>query len=839
MTQSILDQKYFDEVFGFLSEEDTINLEEGLFEKLTKNKLRELDLSPAEIVSINKFISIIDRINNRYPFLYLPYFTKLFMEGAYSSEIVHKFNLWSYGSLGYLGENILKFSGKRSKKDIDNALQNNLDKEGWEKNYNFLNKYSEIFSKELSELLNHNFLIAFIILYIINNGRAKIGEIIQNIQSICSTNYQKIPLLSDNDIKNSFLEYITNDIETKIKTILQNLYLQKYLRYESSDSIELYSKYSNILQTILEMLSHFSNGIPYDNFRKKLLKENTLLKSIPKMGAWEKELDNLEKQGKIVRIRTFWRYSPYRDQLFTTANFEQKREELRMQVAAAGKTAFFGRKITPDQFITELEHLDKGTLSDKDDQVTRLAGMVLASSTLPQSPKEDLDIFDFVTDISNYKFTSQQIQAISKINFQITGKIIHIKVMLNEKVDSNVIDSIKKKLPVGHQAVIFTFKKVADKVIRDLPTDHSIQILGKDAILAWSEITPEIPCRVDSIAKIMFGTLRGKIVKVNAIDYETGFASVLAISENEESTVPVGSLKEIWISNCDLREYNDFAKNYEEFLRILRHCSESQIFDKGLFDTVATNVEYIISYYSFEQPKRTISVKPYEELSLFVSETGVQTGENPSGVEWVFKFDNAQTRITLDIHPSDKVVYRPNKTNYDIRQHFRCSCYYWEGITHSFKFCNHMIAALDIMSRKMNCLNQTWMNPMANAISKLLRKFLTLNSLSAMDSLAFSFSSSKIEDFLLYVKNLPCIDWTPDVHSINGVSLEAFRGKILSEFQGDLQLENLFSKVEDMIRHMEQKSVRVISDEIQDEFDREDWRVRFKDDKKKLARLDM
>ena len=58
------------------------------------------------------------------------------------------------------------------------------------------------------------------------------------------------------------------------------------------------------------------------------------------------------------------------------------------------KIPFRGREISPDKFIEELLELEKGDLGDEDDQVTRLAGLVLAESAKLQTPHEDIKEFD-------------------------------------------------------------------------------------------------------------------------------------------------------------------------------------------------------------------------------------------------------------------------------------------------------------------------------------------------------------------------------------------------------------------------------------------------------------
>lgn len=829
MTQSLLDEHYFNEVFGThqtLEQDDIIEQEVGIFENLCKNKLEKLDLSPADIVSVNRFINTVDRINSRYPFVYLPYFLKDYLNGEHSVELIRKYNLWGYGSVQYLTENILKFIGKRVRRNYeDNPLEVNLENIGWGKNYIFLTKNAEIFSEELTDLLNHNILTSLILVHILNNSNTKISEIKNSIEKICETNEDKINLLQDENIKISFYDYLDKKSEDKINSIIEILYFKKYIKYESSDIITVYEKYSNISKLILDLLTEYPNGIPYENFRRKLLKQNTLLKIIPKMEIWEKVLDELKNQKKIVQIKAFWRYSPYRDQLFSYANFEQRAEELRKQVVSAGKTAFFGRKITPEQFISELEQLDKGTLDDKDDQVTRLAGMVLAGSILPQAPKEDLDEFDFTTDISNYNFTPTEIEAMNHLNITLTSNIIHIKVMLNQFVGLSTITRIKEKLPSGHQAVIFTFQEVSKSVKKTLPIDNSITILGKEAILTWSRLRPTIPCRVNSIAKLMYGPMRGKVAKVNSIDYETGIVSISQIPSYEETTVPIGLLSEIWISNCNVREYDDHAKHYEEFLKILAYYSEQNMFETGIFYDTVDSAEYFVSYPGMKPNRKTVELPNVVDTAIFVPKSGVSVGNFASSVTWTFRFKDIRTEITHSITASEDVTYSASNVNTDIRKHFQCSCFYWEGVTHSFKLCNHVITALNFMAKRMNSFNESWMDKKTNVISRLLYRFAILNKFSAIDNAAFSFPDEYFEMFLAYLDKIPCRDWNPNEDEL--ILAKSIKQNLLNQDQNFEEFTKLFSKIDESTKEINKETLREVISTIEYEHESQKRRSRY------------
>ena len=122
---------------------------------------------------------------------------------------------------------------------------------------------------------------------------------------------------------------------------------------------------------------------------------------------------------------------------------EQKVKELESDET---KIPFRGREISPDKFIEELLELEKGDFGGEDDQVTRLAGLVLAESAKLQTPHEDIKEFDFRVDIKNYNFRPEQLERMSKLDFKINSEIIHVKVMLEDILNLKAAVEISKNL---------------------------------------------------------------------------------------------------------------------------------------------------------------------------------------------------------------------------------------------------------------------------------------------------------------------------------------------------------------------------------------------------------
>jgi len=723
MTDSQLDRRYYERAYGLNQQsslQEKTNLDEGFFETLCNKKLEEAKLDPTELVKINKFITIVEKINERYPFLYLPNFIKDFMTGIFSKHLLRKYHLRSYGELNYIKRNILELEAERIK--YVNSLENNLAIPGWDKLYNFIINESQNFYEILLELLNHNLLRAIIILYLLEK-KTEItkNEIIQNIETIFKIYKNQINIFNEKEFEISFNEYLKTNFESKVDAILSSLEEKNYIIRDTSDKdfLLISTQYQDISKKIVEIFERYSEGISQSSFHKILLKELPLLKLTPMVGLWESPLEQLEKNGQVIRKKAFWRYRPFRDQLFTRKYYEKMMKLVHEQIIQQGRKKFCGRRITPEKFIEELIQLEKGSLDAIDDQVTRLAGLVLAESAIIQSPPENFEEFDFAVDISNYDFGPEQLKAMELINLELRSKIIHCKVMINQKVTIDQIRKIKLKLPSNEQAIIFSFENIPTNV-KEIINDKSVQVINKKGIKIWSSITPVIPCRLDAIAKVVYGDLRGKMIKIKSLNYESGLAEVIIIPEMEETNLYIGSLEEISLHESTPNDFNIFSKNYFEFLKIISENSDESNFEKGLLGTKIKKIG-------------TLKKNQSTRTEFFVESIQKTTHEG----KWVIELENN----TVEINPN----------TYGFRNIFHCSCYYWVDIDHSFTFCSHIIAALDRIGIDGKFFDETWNE--GNQITFVLKAFIENNDKLIINKLAAHLDDSQRDILLSYLGN--------------------------------------------------------------------------------------
>ena len=176
---------------------------------------------------------------------------------------------------------------------------------------------------------------------------------------------------------------------------------------------------------------------------------------------------------------------------------------------------------------------------------------MLAESVKIQAPHESIPQFDFSIDITNYHFRDEQIDAMRKLNFKISSNIFHYRVMLAETLTLAKYDDLRSSLPENEQGVVITFEKIPDNVQAKLDVDGIIQIINEEGMQIWVSVTPKIPARVGSVAKLHsdpISKLEKKLVKVNLLNYEDGLASVTVLPDNYEATVLSRSLEEVVLS---------------------------------------------------------------------------------------------------------------------------------------------------------------------------------------------------------------------------------------------------------------------------------------------------
>ena len=629
-----------------------INLENifstEIFEKLTKLK-KDSIIVDSEILKRQNFIELIKRINLKNPFLYIPYFIKDFMGGMASRDLQDKYHILHSMDSKIVTHDILGFKENRYLlRRYENCLELNLKNIHWNDKYLELEDNCKFFKDELDELVFNNALQAGII-FLLMDKELDQSEILQEMSEI--KKYYVRHNFVDNNLVNKFNQILEINLNKRIENILIGLKREGVIKRSEKGSRKLITTFNidKIQKKIIRELVH-DDKLRYTDLRNLISNQFPGLRLIPKFGIFEASWKELEKDGKLAIEYQSSRNNDF--VLFLTKYYDQLEIDIHNIDTEQKKYPFVGRKIDPDQFILELLELDKGDFDDADDQVTRMAGLVLAESVNIQSPHEEIQDFDFTVDLQNYDFRPEQIEAIGKLDFRPhDGKefgILHVKVMIGEKLSFTKYLELKNKIPSNEQGTIITFRKISDQIKNDMKNDSTIQIIDEEGVKTWVSITPQIPARVNSVSKITYdplSKLEHKIVKVNSVFYETGIALVNVFPEMNEVTVLARTLEEIPLFVEDANNFNELADHYSNFLTILFTTSTYDDVIDGIFKNKFND----------------------ESKNLF------------------FKIEFDYNTVELVLNGS---------TKHDI---FNCNCIKYAE--NNLKFCTHLVSTLDYIFR--------------------------------------------------------------------------------------------------------------------------------------------
>lgn len=810
MTNSLLEKYYFEKSFG-LAQEDPVQIDLKLsksnsaFQFLCDSKLSKY-CTPEEIVSRTKFIAVTDRINIRHPFLILCEFIEDFFQGEFSKDLIRKYHITDYTELKYITENMLNLRGNRTKKNIQDAMAQNLSNPTWSRIYRFVKDNSEYFREEQLMLLNNNILKAIILLYLlVSNGRVFKNDLINNIQYIVDELIHVLNILTNQNLLQSFKDYIAHNVSSKISKQISELHEDDIVwEYGDDRVLELNSDYRDIASSIVKILAQYPDGINYSNFCRKMQRINPIVKLVPRTGILEFILGDLENSLTVHRILSYWRYRPYSDILILTSQLEKKAERVKSELWNHGETAFFGRKIQPEEFLKELNLMQKGDFYDKDDQVTRIAGLFLSISSFLELRHEKIPQFDFSLRLLK---NCEVISCLDDI-MKREGQTFHVKIIIGDSIDFKLISKIRVAIPPREKALIITLDHIDPHIWKDLYRDNSIFIFGEKEIISIIRKCEKIPSRVNSICKIMYGDHRGKIVRLDAVDYESRIAVVNIVPDGTELSTGIGSLEEIPLGNTRLSDYENCARNYEQFLHILNQYSDAKAIMKGIVDPKLSHVKCTVD----RADGSGVKTYKFEEKDLSFSSSGIVSAHVNDRVLWEIKTGEYASKLIYPSH--EQLKYDPaylNDASTRIRKIFQCSCMHWEGVTHSFSFCSHMIGALDTMAKYMNCLNDTWMRREGNIVTNLLHRFITLDNSSIIEALAINLPHSNLRKLISYINNLPFLDkdvsYSPELRAND-------RHEIL-DLNDERNLQPLFEQMEQAITRMKKTDVLEISKNLQ------------------------
>jgi hypothetical protein len=647
------------------------------FEDLVSKKLKGID-DIDELVHRRNFVEQIKKIVVKLPFVYLPYFIDDFMCGKDSTELLQKYSIPNYLDLKYIVQNILQLDRERYRlRQYENAFQMNLKIPSWEEKYRLIKNNCGFFKDEIVNLFFDNVLCSYIIILMIDYADMGIrkDEIISKSKTL-SNNYDIFKFVDD-ELKNSFEKVLKTDYESRVNSILFNLISEGVLRRKIGNSQLFIVRFSidKIKHNIISELKLNSGSQKESIIKNNIIMKYPTLKLISGLGVIETAFRELEYE-KLIYIE----YKPhFRNSRFVFLSENYKKIERKLKFLNNKPMKFYGRTITPKDFIDELLELEEGDFTDEDDQVTRIAGLVLAESAKLQAPHEEISGFHFSINIKDYHFRQEQLEAMAKLDFQMHSEIFHCKVMLNEVLTLKKYENLKKLIPPNEQGVVFTFQKIPNNVKQKLATDKTIQIIDEDGVKSWVSITSVIPSRKQSIAHLHFdpmSDLENEIVRVNFIDYEKGIASVSLLPKMTGVTVLISSLEEIKLYEENPLQFNTFANNYYNFLMEIAKFSDPKEFTQAIL---------------------VDKIKNYQR----------------KGNLWKIELENNQTEINLG--------------SYGIRNMFHCSCYHWVNVSHS-TFCKHLVSSLNLICKIGIYYDETWGHTYKNALWRTLNNFREENN---------------------------------------------------------------------------------------------------------------
>ena len=807
MTESLLKKYYFEKSFGLIQKDsESREIDKEQFKRLCDKRLSEYS-PPEELVLRMKFINIVDRINIRHPFLSLEKFLTDYLEGEYSKDLLSKYHITDYIELKYVVEKILMLEGKRIKKDVTGVKEKNLANHEWVKIFNFIISNCKYFHDELMQLINVNILRAVILVYLFNtNQRITTEELKTNIVLIAEEVMPKINLLKEIDIRYPFLNFLQGQISTDIQEILLDLKGANIITISSNNEfIDIDPQCRNVESSITNVLTQYPEGTSYTNLYRKMEKNNALIRFTPRTGILEQTLKEMETSQVVRRISSYWRFRPYSDILILSKELESRAEREREELWSHGETAFFGRDIDSALFLEELKLMNKGDFYDKDDQVTRVAGLFLSLSSFFELRHEKLPQFDF-----SLKLTKDR-QLISCIdNIMKKDQVFHVKVMISESVDLRILSAISEVLPKGENALIINIDSMNPNLLNKLFEHSSVAVFGENEMISIMKKCKKIPCIVNSICKIMYGDHRGKLVRLDGVDYQSRIAAVNILPNEEEMSIGIGSLEEISLGNSKRSDQQYYSENYEKFLSTLSEYCDGDALIKGTSYNKLLSAKCIV-YSEDGSPNRKYDL----QLNNLVSQnSNIPDLSAQSKMKWELKIGEYTCNITYDPR-TDFDHSELDNANLRIRAMFQCNCMHWDGVADSFTFCPHLINSLDLMVRKTGSLGGEWFEE-NNIVARLLHRFITLNNSSSIEAVLSNIHHGKVPKVLSYIESLPCSDKESPYSSELRIKL---RKEIIEGEQQWKSLQMLLAQIESSFFRMQKSEVEEMLSSIKSSLD--------------------
>ena len=441
-------------------------------------------------------------------------------------------------------------------------------------------------------------------------------------------------------------------------SVLQEMRHESLIEADPSGRLRLERHQTRLPHYVLSVV-HNQPGITHEKLAAKIQENLPAMRHMPQAMLLV-TLDDLVSDYKIVRKEGYWKLRPYFDEYFAFDDYAQITRR-----PASGNLRFFGRRIGPADFIEEILALEKGDFEDQDDQVTRIAGMILSRSNMMSHPPNELREFDFAIDLSKYRFTEKEQKIIGDTGLVLRSSNVYVKVMISGKMTTEMLESLialLRERERGEQGFLVSFSRVGKSVKSLLERDKTVQLITRASLAKWCQTTPVIPTRRGAVAVVRRGDHKGAIVRVESVNYESGLADIVLLPDMTAGTSYIGSLEEISIEPR-IEEFADYSSKYFMFLAKLRAISKTKQFR----EIVADGLPSADSGPVIENADGTISGKFGKDICV-----SVDLSDSPDAHSLKYSTDGL----------------------------FSCTCLKWRNSNRTEGLCRHIIFTLNEAVKK-------------------------------------------------------------------------------------------------------------------------------------------
>lgn len=628
------------------------------------------------------FQKTLDKIYQKFPLVDLMEFIEMYVNGDYTKDMISRFNLNGYADHKDILQ-ILKLNLKRksTQKNPKSRLINLTDPK-LAKQYDTIKKKLNFFQSYMNDKIMHNVLrmtLTFL-LYKNDDEYSSIEDLVNSIPDIINQ-FGHILASNCKNLLSTDRLVLTN----MAKSILKEMNNESQLEVDMSGRVRFKHNQISLQNYILNIIRN-QPGITHEKLVRKV-HENLPLSSYLPHAVLLVTLDDLISKYLIIRKEGYWKLRPYFDGYFIFNDYIHNAKYM------PKKRKFFGRHIEPADFIKEILALEKGDFEDQDDQVTRVAGMILSRSNMMKHPPNTLREFDFAVDLSEYKFTLNEQTMMQDMGIVLRSNSVYVKVMIGETLTPKILKNLTTLLlnrGRNEQGFVISFSRINTITKSMLDNNKTIQLITRDKLTKWCRLTPVIPSRRGAVAVVRQGDHKNSIAKIESVNYESGLATIILLPSMHSGTNYIGSLEEILLFSKS-KKFIDYSSKYFMFLSKLYGISKTKKFIE-----IVTN--------DIPAPK---TITPIITM-------------NSGRIQGKFE-KNIQVMINLSDRPDT------NSLQYFTDDLFSCTCLKWINLSKTDGLCYHIIFTLNQIVKTIlsdNSINNRQLEILLSQIEVKIDTFL-------------------------------------------------------------------------------------------------------------------